>query len=34
MEYYAHTVVRADGAPDPDTANGQLLSMHLWNVCL
>ena len=32
MEYYAHTAVRADGKPDPDTVKWQLLSTHLRNV--
>ena len=32
MEYYAHTAVRVDGKPDPDTAKWQLLSTHLRNV--
>lgn len=32
MNYYAHTAVKADGSPDSDTANWQLLSMHLRNV--
>ena len=32
MNYYAHTAVRPDGTPDPDTANWQLLSTHLRNV--
>jgi len=34
VNYYAHTAVRSDGAPDPDTANWQLLSTHLRGVCL
>ena len=32
MEYYAHTAVRSDGAPDPNPASWQLLSTHLRNV--
>ena len=32
MNYYAHTAVSADGTPNPDTAEWQLLSTHLRNV--
>jgi hypothetical protein len=32
VNYYAHTAVKADGSPDLDTANWQLLSTHLGNV--
>jgi hypothetical protein len=32
VNYYAHTAVKADGAPDLDTAKWQLLSTHLRNV--
>ena len=32
VNYYAHTAVRSDGKPDPDTAKWQLLSTHLGNV--
>ena len=34
VNYYAHTAVRSDGAPDPNPANWQLLSSHLGHVCL
>ena len=33
MEYYAHTAVRADGKPDPDTAKWLVLSAHLRSAC-
>ncbi|HOC55101.1 MAG TPA: hypothetical protein PKI20_05735 [Verrucomicrobiota bacterium] len=29
VNYYAHTAVKSDGTPDPDTAKWQLLSTHL-----
>ena len=32
VNYYAHTAVRLDGAPDQNLANWQLLSMHLRGV--
>jgi len=32
VNYYAHTAVKPDGTPDPDTAKWQLLSTHLRNV--
>ena len=28
VNYYAHTAVKLDGTPDPDTARWQLLSTH------
>jgi hypothetical protein len=28
VNYYAHTAVKADGTPEPDTAKGELLSVE------
>jgi hypothetical protein len=32
VNYYAHTAVKPDGMPDPNSARWQLLSTHLRNV--
>ena len=34
VNYYAYKAVRADGAPEADTAKWQFLSRHLRNVSL